>query len=262
MVNFEATASEARETASLIDIKVDEVSLVTNPAIRKKFFLTKEDKMNIEQLVKDLQEAPTPEAAEEFLKQLDDDTRLAVETAVKALEVVKDKLPAGVLQSLSALLGPAEEAQDEPAKEAAPAEETKEEDAPVIAKEIVDLQKQNDELRKAVAATAQKLRHRDMLEKAGTFSVPNSSREEIASVLELADDMGDKGKAIVDMVSKASAAFKDSDLLKSFGKNAADSGMSPLDAAAKEIMKSEKGLTHEQALVRAMEINPKLYEEA
>lgn len=256
MVSSRATASAAKATANLTDIRVDEVSLVTTPAIRKKFFLTKEVKMKIEQLVKDLQEAPTPEAAEEFLKQLDDDTRLAVETAVKALEVVKDKLPAGVLQSLAALLGPADE---EPATDNVPKEATKEIEP--VTKEMTDLQKQNDELRKAVAKVQGDLRRRDMLEKAAAFAVPNSSQQEIASVLELADDLGERGKVIADVLSKASAAFASSDLLKTAGKTVAKSEGTRLEVEAKKIMKSDSHLTFEQAAVRAMEINPELYNE-
>lgn len=249
MASSKATASAGQETAILTDIDVEEVSLVTHPAIRRKFFLTKEDKMKIEDLVKDLQEAAVPAALVETIKALDPKAQTAVETAVKALEAVADMLPTGIVENLKALL------EDNAPAEPVAAEEPAEKEAEPMSKEMQDIAKELEGAKAMIAKMAADRKHEVALAKADKYVVPNVSKEEVAELLE--NDIDGKFE---NMLSKAAAAFQKSGLLDSIGKSTADD-VDPLDAATKKIMKSETGLTYEQAYVKALDANPELYKE-
>jgi DNA repair exonuclease SbcCD ATPase subunit len=94
---------KTKDARKLVDLSIDEVSLVDLPANRRKFLVIKSEAF-MDELLKQLEKMiETPEGAVERLKGLDAQTLEAIKSAVTTLEKVFDDLPDDIKEAVRVL---------------------------------------------------------------------------------------------------------------------------------------------------------------
>lgn len=141
---------KTKDARKLVDLSIDEVSLVDLPANRRKFLVIKSEAFMDELLEKLSKMIETPEGAVERLKGLDAQTLDAIKSAVSVLEKVFDDLPDDLKEAVRVLMKYAVYGYGypPPAAEPAKADEKKAEDDAAISKRI-------DEVAKSVEALSE-----------------------------------------------------------------------------------------------------------
>jgi len=145
---------KTKDARKLVDLSIDEVSLVDLPANRRKFLVIKSEAF-MDELLKQLEKMiETPEGAVERLKGLDAQTLEAIKSAVTTLEKVFDDLPDDLKEAVRVLMKYAVYGYGypPPAAEPAKADEKKAEDDAVS--------KRIDEVVKSVEALSESVNKR------------------------------------------------------------------------------------------------------
>jgi hypothetical protein len=255
-------------------VKVNEVSLVTRPAINRQFLLYKsEDGMEEENMVEEIVKTEETPVVEEQL------------VTEPVAEVTKEEAPAIELEPVAEVVKEETPVVEEPVVEVA-----KEEPAPepvpepvveVVNKELEDVTKALEqeriekaailaelaELRKAAELSKQVEITKAFITKAATElkDVPTMVPETFGPVLKAAADKLDKAEfdAIYGMLVAASTFIhKNSTLTKELGVGGQDLSADPaaqLDSIAKSYVVKDTTLTYAKAYSMACDANPHIY---
>lgn len=280
------------------DARTDEVSLVDKGANKKKRFpiFKQESQMN-EDIIKAVLETQVDEETnlDEFISKsdLDETGAQVVKGALRLLAGFKDKLPTETLSELAKVAGyeePVAKAKKEkefPPKEMDDEEEDEEEMKmkkslealpEELRKEFETIQKAQDEKIAELTAKnetfAKQLKEeRDRREteewvakcKEHLAALPGKTAQEHGeSFKKMADADAELAEEQFKVLKSAADAIKEGNLYKELGGRGEDttgSVMTKINKAANELRKSDSNLSKEQAFMKALENDPKLYAE-
>ncbi len=253
----------------LVDLRVEEVSLVGKPANRRKFLLTKqEDVMNEKELLELMKAAADDESVlEDWLSKagLSEKAAGAVRGATRLLSAFKDEPGMQKLMQLLAAMGgfgkPMGDEEDK-ADKADKAEKTqKSEDAlpEKVQKRLDDMQKELDAAKEKVAKAEATTKARE------TYSRIPGNPEELAVLLVKADKAGeDISKPLNVLLAAINTAM--AGLYKQIGSDAPAVSAGASDVVAEVdkladalVAKDANGMTHQQAVAKVLEQHPELY---
>lgn len=253
-------------------IRVEEVSLVRQAANRRKFLLLKED--TVEELIALLKLALENEDQidQELAKaDLSAKATTAAKGALRLLSAYKDELPATIMVTLAKLggYGPVEPEKTEKGEkdqkgDDKPDDVKKMDDLPPWAKEKMDaLQKSVDETSSALIKEIAERKAREFLIKAQSYDRIPGKPEELAQLLLKADAAGDGfGDALAKLLGAINTSM--AQMYEQIGSDASapDGGvMGEVTKRAKALLeKSDEVKTMEQAILKVLERDPKLYE--
>lgn len=132
---------------------------------------------------------------------------------------------------------------------------------PELAERIAKAEQDAEEAIAKAEAEEDKRIHREMIDKAATMPHLGTGVEEMADLLfDLEKSDPDLADRVVKVFRSSSARLENADLFDEIGKSGEGAGDSVLEGAVTEIMKADGELTREQAIVKAMELNPSLYD--
>jgi hypothetical protein len=283
------------------NVKTDEVSLVDKGANKKKRFpIYKQESPMNEDIIKAVLETQVDEETgiDEFIKksELDETGAQVVKGALRLLAGFKDKLPTETLSELAKVAGyeepvvKAKEEEEIPPKKKneKEMEEDEEEELKMkksleelpeeVRKEFEAIHKAQDdkisELTKANEVFAKQLKEeRDRREteewvakcKEHLAALPGKTAQEHGeSFKKMADADPELAKEQFAVLKAAADAVKEGNLYKELGGRGEDttgSVMTKINKAANELRKSDSNLSKEQAFMKALENDPKLYAE-
>lgn len=241
----------------IVELKVDKIAAVDEPANRRRFLLVKSVGARasppvspetpgkasspskgkpMHDVVKQMDLSPfglTDEAQDQLRKSVQEAVETATETAVEAaMEEARTETQT--------------EEPDEVAKASLPED---------VRKRIEDAETQVAELRKAA-------RTREFITKAESLTILGGDTAERADMLmKVADGDTEAFQTLEAQLTAAQAQVNQSDLFKAVGADGRnDSGDAPIRKRAEDILKAEPTLTREQALVKAYREDPSAYD--
>lgn len=253
-----------------------EVSLVPKGAVKKKFFLRKED-AEVEEIIKAILEK------EMDLKEIDslnisDKAKAAVKGAIKLLNAYKDELKPNMLDMMAEMMG-LNKAKDKKKDKksdygyAYPVKKDGSLDLEAIPEEmrpmVEVLWKENEENKKRAEEAIKK--SQEIEDKAKRAEFIAKAEKEMGFLPIAPDKLGPILKSIAEnvpnvypeiegLLKQVSKISEQSNLFKSVGSDARDvSAWNAIEAKAQEIIAKEN-ITKEQAIAKVLKQNPELYE--
>lgn len=259
----------------LTNLDVLEVSLVPKAANLRKFLITKAAQPNqeIETLI---------ERIEKVKKELSPDAMEAIDDALESLREAGDEVPRNIIQLLTSLLERSGANNGGGAKPPMPptpnnnqkgvkkmADMTKEEilkNAPEDMREALEaIYKQKEAAELLLKQQQDQAKQTLYIQKAkDDYSNLSIKPEEFGLVLKELSEKAPEALAKIEEVLKAAdAQLKDNVLFKELGGNGAGMGGAPtmtkIDKAAEMVRQANPTMTKEQAITKALELNPDLY---
>lgn len=133
---------------------------------------------------------------------------------------------------------------------------------PAIREMVAKAEARAEQAEAIAKAEREARRDREFVAKAQTLPMISTDSGRLAQLLKAAEDYLDPEDTaeLVSILEKANAAIAESNLFAEVGTSVAKSTPS-LDAAAAEIRKGAPELTYEQAVARALDTNPDLYDQ-
>jgi hypothetical protein len=284
------------KTFRLEGIDPEEVSIVKQPAIRRGFFLLKEEdgKRRLEmdaETIKAILETKLPEQIEKGLTEamekakLSESAKAAINAALKTLQVHKDEIPADLMKKLAAMAGvgfpgakPGGAAgdDDKDKDKKFPFEKSIEglsdEDRERIAKQFEAEKAEREKIQKQLDEEKNKRIAKEYVEKAAPYKVPHFPADKLGPMLRTIDEVyGADSDQAKDLAALCKTVTESEALQQIMVEKGTTGSGEPRDAAGKldalarkrvEVAKEAgRDLTYEQAYDEAMQESPELYDE-
>lgn len=256
----------------LKNLEVLEVSLAVNPANRKKFFLIKEVQI-LNKLIDLLTTQFENESKFENIiskMEISDEAKEAIKGALKLLYAYKDELPAEIIAELTKLLGLeyAEPEYPEPTERGRKEDEEEEkkekeaEESPIVKEKILQIMKENEELRERLNKEIRIRKEKDALLRVEKElpNIPENAELVAKMLVDIEEKIPEHASTLLRLLRGYSEAVKQITKEVGAGGEAPKSVWSKIEALAKEKVEKEK-ITKEQAIAKVLEENPNLYEE-
>ena len=279
------------DSHTLSQITTEEISLVPEGAIKRRFVFKKENHMPMTDVQKEallsLFEADIVKESDltAYLAkaELDEETQEAVKNAMRVLQAVEDKLPEDLLPMLGQLLGmpgsveveaEADAEKDTEKDSDADKEEDdadKEDDVEMTkalqkerdhyTAELAKANKKTAELAKALEDEKEIRKAREYADMAEGYTVVGVDKDTLAGMLRKADDAG-MGDQFRDLCAAGTGFVKESGLMERIGKNSvkpdANSPEVQFETLKKELHTKHPEKTADQITVMASDIDPDL----
>jgi hypothetical protein len=260
----------------LKNLNIFEVSVVPKGANRKKFFLLKGD-YQMDELLKKIDEIKLNENFKNVFEkmQLTEEEKNALESALKLLQALKDKLPEDLLKQLYELLGYPAPYCAAPEYYAAPTKKEEEQKNEIekmdesIKQKFETILKEKEEIAKKAKELEEELQKQKIeKEKIEFVAKIDSEYKNIAGdKKELANALFEirntQAFSVIDRILKsADVALSNSVLTQELGTSVEGSGSAweLIEKAASELVKQDKNLTMQKAIYQVIKSNPKLYQ--
>lgn len=268
----------------LTNIEVHEVSLVPKAANMRKFLLTKSLSAEPNEEVNSL-----IESIEKIKKNLSPEAQKAVSNALDTLRDAGDEIPANVIRMLTALVGasqkqddgddddddddnPMHRQQQKPPRkgEAKMSKQatTKEEILKSVSDEmrpiIEQLWKEKEDAENLIKEQKDAAKKQEYITKAATYTNLPIKAEEFGLVLkELSEKAPEALAKLEEVLKSVNEQLGENVLMKEIGGNGSglsgQQSMTKVEKAAEAVRQANPSFTKEQAITKALELNPELY---